>query len=163
MRVRIKRLDEKAIIPQYQTSGSAAVDLCACISEPITIYPGSQEIIGTGMAIDIGDPNVCAKVYPRSGLGSKGLIMGNSVGVIDSDYQGEIKLICLNRWSRLPHSYDPKRDIIVTKNEKITINPGDRVAQMIFEPVIRAEFEEVEEFAATERGEGGFGSTGVNG
>jgi dUTP pyrophosphatase len=121
------------------------MDLCALLAEPLMLHPGEQHMIPTGLAMYIGDPAYCGKIYPRSGLGAKhGLVLGNLVGLIDSDYQGEL-MICL--WNRSYRTYE--------------IQPGERIAQMVIEPVKRAAFRLVEAFEASERGEGGFGSTGV--
>jgi dUTP pyrophosphatase len=129
---------------------AAGLDLHACIDQPITIYPGQVEKIPTGIAIYIGDRNYAAVMYPRSGLGSKGLVLGNLTGLIDADYQGEIYVMA---WNRLP-------DLLW--DEPFIINPGDRIAQMVFVPIVHPNFTVVEDFShRTERNEGGFGSTGV--
>lgn len=141
--VQIKRLHPSAEIPAYATPGAAAIDLRAMLDEPLVLQAGWQSMVGTGIAIHIADPAYCAKIYPRSGLGSKGLVLGNLVGLIDSDYQGEIK-VCL--WNRGHSAW--------------TIEPGERIAQMCLEVVERFKFEEVAEFSASERGTGGFGSSG---
>jgi dUTP pyrophosphatase len=145
MKIEIKKLDEKVILPAYETAGAAAVDLRANITKAIKLDLGETALIPTGIAININDDNVAAVILPRSGLGHNyGIKLGNSVGLIDSDYQGELKVSIKN-----------------TGNGLYKISPQDRIAQMLFVPVIRAEFVEVEEFSATtERGEGGFGSTG---
>jgi dUTP pyrophosphatase len=143
--IQIKKLAQAAIIPEYKTAGAAGMDLCALLAEPLMLHPGEQHMIPTGLAMYIGDPAYCGKIYPRSGLGAKyGLILGNTTGIIDSDYQGEI-MICL--WNRSYRTYE--------------IQPGERIAQMVLMAVEHAQFEVVDEFAATERGAGGFGSTGV--
>ena len=136
--------------PQYATPGSAGVDLIACVDEPIMLERGGASVlIPTGIAIHIKDPNYFAEILPRSGLGHKeGLVLGNGTGVIDSDYQGEL---FVSAWAR-PHGDKPAP----------IIKPGDRIAQLVFQPVVRAEFVWAFEFAKSERGEGGFGSTGVS-
>ena len=147
-RLQLKILDPKIgttiELPSYGTPGSAGLDLRACIDGPLTIQPGETHLIQTGIAIYIEDPSLAATIIPRSGLGHKhGIVLGNLVGLIDSDYQGELMVSCWNRGS-----------------EPFTIEPGDRIAQMILVPVIQAQFDIVNEFAETERGSGGFGSTG---
>ena len=130
--------------PFYATEGSAGMDLVAAIDEPIVLKKGSFNLIPTGIAIEIEENNVAAFLYARSGLGIKhGICLSNGVGVIDSDYRGEIKVGLINLG---PEDY--------------TINPGERIAQMVFSPVLRAEMVKKEELGTTERGEGGFGSTG---
>lgn len=132
-------------LPSYSTAGSAGLDLRACLSEPLQLEPGQCELIPTGIAIHIADPSLAATLLPRSGLGHKhGIVLGNLVGLIDSDYQGELKISCWNRG-----------------NDHFTIQPGDRIAQMVIVPVVQVEFCQVDEFSATERGVGGFGSTGT--
>jgi len=135
-------------VPEYKTAMSAGVDLQAAIADPVEIWPNSQPtMIPTGVAIFINDPNYVAQIHPRSGLGSKGLVLGNLTGIIDADYQGEL-LICA--WNRGPLSSSP-----------IVIAPSDRIAQLIFLPIARAKFHKVDEFSLTsERGAGGWGSTG---
>lgn len=131
-------------LPQYQTVGSAGVDLIACTETPITLAPNATQLIHTGFAINIHNPNLCAMIYPRSGLGVKGIVLANNVGVIDSDYQGEIKVALYNR----------------SQNDFI-IEPFSRIAQMVFQPVMQVQWDVVDEFhLTTERGAGGFGSTG---
>ena len=131
-------------LPQYATSGSAGLDLRACIEQPITLLPGETYLVPTGLAIHLADPNYAALILPRSGLGHKnGIVLGNLVGLIDSDYQGELKVSLWNRGQ-----------------EKFVIEPLARIAQMIIIPVMQANFTVVEEFAQSDRGEGGFGSTG---
>ena len=145
--IEVKILDERIrqYLPHYATSGSAGMDLRACISEPQTIAPGDTILMPTGIAIHIGDPKLAAVILPRSGLGHKhGIVLGNLVGLIDSDYQGPLMVSCWNR-SREPY----------------TINPLDRLAQLVFVPVVQAAFEVVEEFEASVRGQGGFGSSGA--
>lgn len=131
-------------IPTYATTGSAGLDLRACITNAMTVKANSVEMIPTGMAINMQDPNLAAVILPRSGLGHKhGIVLGNLVGLIDSDYQGELKVSCWNRSS-----------------EDFVIQPGDRIAQLVFVPVVQAQFEIVDEFIATDRADGGFGSSG---
>jgi len=148
MKIQLKKLDERVgrefPLPTYGTEGSAGMDLRACIDEAIQLAPGETCLIPTGIAIHIEDPNVAATLLPRSGLGHKhGIVLGNLVGLVDSDYQGEIKISCWNRSS-----------------DHFTIEPGERLAQMVIVPVIKAEFELVSSFELSERGESGFGSTG---
>jgi dUTP pyrophosphatase len=145
--IEVKVLDERVrqYLPAYATAGSAGMDLRACIADPQLIAPGDTVLIPTGIAIHIGDPGLAAVILPRSGLGHKhGIVLGNLVGLIDSDYQGPLMVSCWNR-SREPY----------------TINPLDRVAQLAFVPVVQATFEVVEEFETSMRGEGGFGSSGA--
>jgi dUTP pyrophosphatase len=146
MKIEIKKLDQKVILPAYETAGAAAVDLRANITKAIKLDLGETALIPTGIAININDDNVAAVILPRSGLGhNHGIKLGNSVGLIDSDYTGELKVSVKNTGSGV-----------------YKINPQDRIAQMKFIPIVRAEFVEVEEFSSsTERGAGGFGSTGV--
>ena len=133
-------------LPVYETDGSAAMDLRACIEKPITILNGETILIPTGIAIHMKDQNVAATILPRSGLGHKhGIVLGNSVGLIDSDYQGEVFISCWNRSS-----------------EAFYMKPGDRIAQLMFIPVVKAHFKMVDQFQSSDRGEGGFGSTGTN-
>lgn len=139
-----KRIGREFPLPQRATGGSAGFDLCACIDEHIHIAPGETHLIPTGIAIHIKESGVAAMLLPRSGLGHKhGIVLGNLVGLIDSDYQGQV-LISL--WNRGSAPYP--------------LEPGDRIAQMIFVPVIPAEFDVVDEFSGTSRGAGGFGHTG---
>jgi dUTP pyrophosphatase len=146
LNIKIKLLRENASIPAYATAGSAAADLKACIEQPVTIKSGEIASLPTGIAISGGRNDVVALIYGRSGMGTKyGVTLANSVGVIDSDYRGEICVSLINR------GYEP-----------YTVNPGDRVAQLMFVPVFTAEFNIVENLDATERGTGGFGSTGTN-
>lgn len=147
-KIEVKILDERARsqfgLPEYATQGSAGVDLRACIDGPLQLEPGQTELIATGIAIHIGDPDVAAVLLPRSGLGHKhGIVLGNLTGLIDSDYQGQLFVSCWNRSTQL-----------------FVIQPGDRIAQMMLVPVIRADFNIVDEFSCSERGDGGFGSTG---
>ena len=140
-----QRLKSEFGVPHYATDGSAGLDLRACIDQSMSIEPGQTELIPSGMAINIGDPNLAAVLLPRSGLGHKhGMVLGNLTGLIDSDYQGQV---FISMWNRSQNSY--------------TIEPGDRIAQMVFLPVLQCDFEEVDEFVTTQRGEGGFGHTGV--
>lgn len=130
--------------PGYATPGSAGLDLRACIDHVLTLHPGETELIPTGMALHIADPGYAAMILPRSGLGHKhGIVLGNLVGLIDSDYQGQLFVSCWNR-GRIP----------------FILNPLERIAQLVIVPVLHADFNIVEEFAASARGEGGFGSTG---
>lgn len=139
-----ERIGQSLPLPQYETSGSAGMDLRACLNEPMTIEPGETQLIGTGIAMYIGDPGYAATILPRSGLGHKhGLVLGNLVGLIDSDYQGELKVSCWNR-----------------SNNAYTIEPGDRIAQLVILPVVQASMNIVDEFQETDRGEGGFGHSG---
>ena len=141
-----QRIGKEYPLPRYETSASAGLDLRACIDDALTITPGSTHLIPTGIAIYIADPNLAAIILPRSGLGHKhGLVLGNLVGLIDADYQGPLMVSC---WNRSTQSY--------------TIQPGDRIAQLVFLPIIRSEFTLVDDFHATERGTGGFGHSGKN-
>jgi dUTP pyrophosphatase len=138
------RVGDLINFPQYATPGSAGLDLRVCIDQQIQIAPQETVLLPTGLAIYIEDPNLAAVILPRSGLGHKhGIVLGNLVGLIDSDYQGELKISCWNR-----------------NTEHFTIEPGDRIAQLVFVPVVQAQFKVVENFTATMRGEGGFGSSG---
>jgi len=138
------RIGSKYPLPDYATDGSAGMDLRACLDETLILEAGQTELLPTGMAIHIADPGLAAMLLPRSGLGHKhGIVLGNLVGLIDSDYQGQLFVSCWNRG----HS-------------AFTIEPGERIAQMIFVPVVRAGFEVVEEFVDSDRGAGGFGHTG---
>lgn len=140
-----KRLGAEFPMPDYATGGSAGVDLRALIHEPLTIHPGETTLVPTGMAIHIADPTLAAVILPRSGLGHKhGLVLGNLVGLIDSDYQGELQVSCWNR-SLVPY----------------TLTPGERLAQLVFVPIVLATFKVVKEFEESERGVGGFGHTGT--
>lgn len=133
-------------LPTYATDGAAGMDLRACIEAPLTLLPNETQLISTGIAISIRDPNIMGVLAPRSGLGIKhGIILGNTVGIIDSCYQGEIKV---GLWNR--------------SNETFTINQGDRICQLLFVPIMQVNLEIVPEFRAkTQRGEGGFGHTGI--
>jgi len=139
-----KRIGNEIALPQYATSGSAGLDLRACIDEDITLKPGETTLIPTGIAIHIDDPSLAAMILPRSGLGHKhGIVLGNLVGLIDSDYQGQLFVSCWNR-----------------SDESFVISIGERVAQMVIVPVVQVGFEQVDEFSVTDRGTGGFGHTG---
>lgn len=141
------RIGKDIPLPRYATEGAAGLDLHACLEKPLTIHPSNTILIPTGIAIHIADASYAATILPRSGLGHKhGIVLGNLVGLLDSDYQGEILISCWNRGS-----------------QSFTINPGDRIAQMVILPVIQIDFEVVNEFTASKRGEGGFGSTGKQG
>ncbi|CAH9019816.1 dUTP diphosphatase [Candidatus Nitrosacidococcus sp. I8] len=138
------RLGTEIPLPHYATSGSAGLDLRACISNNLTILPNTTELIPTGLAIYIADPTLSAVLLPRSGLGHKhGIVLGNLVGLIDSDYQGEILISCWNR-----------------ESNPFVITVGERIAQMVFVPIVQVSFETVESFTVSHRGEGGFGHTG---
>jgi dUTP pyrophosphatase len=138
------RLGNDISLPEYATTGSAGLDLRACLDNAIILQPGETVLIPTGLAIHIGDNSLAAVILPRSGLGHKhGIVLGNLVGLIDSDYQGQIFVSCWNRG-----------------NETFTINIGERIAQMVFVPVVQVAFEQVTEFDESHRGEGGFGHTG---
>jgi dUTP pyrophosphatase len=139
-----QRLGKEIPLPEYATSGSAGLDLRACLDKPLEIFPGQATLINTGIAIHIADNSLAGMIIPRSGLGHKhGIILGNSVGLIDSDYQGQIMVSCLNRG-----------------DESFTVNPGDRIAQLVLIKVEQVGFEITNEFVQTERGDGGFGHTG---
>src|SRR5689334_13356596 len=147
--VELKILDNRLRdwgLPRYQTAMAAAIDLLACLDEPVEIHPGTPPaLISSGIAVHIGDPGMAALVLPRSGLGHKqGLVLGNLVGLIDADYTGPLMVSLWNRG----------------QNQQ-AIEPGDRIAQLVFMPVLRARFVRVDEFAASARGAGGFGHTGV--
>jgi dUTP pyrophosphatase len=147
MQVDLKILDPRAreALPRYATAGSAGLDLRAMLDAPVTIAPGETVLVKTGIAIHIGDPAYAAVILPRSGLGhKKGIVLGNLVGLIDSDYQGELMISTWNRGSA-----------------PFTLEPMERLAQLVFVPVARADFRVVDDFAASERGAGGFGSTGT--
>jgi len=134
----------KDFLPAYATTGSAGLDLRACVEEPLTIEPGQTVLVPTGLAIHIGDPGYAAMILPRSGLGHKnGIVLGNLVGLIDSDYQGQLMV---STWNRGHASF--------------TLQPMDRLAQLIVVPVLQVGFNVVEDFATSDRGAGGFGSTG---
>jgi dUTP pyrophosphatase len=142
----LKVLDARmaAHLPAYATPGSAGLDLRACLDAPVVIEPGQAELIPTGLSIHIGDPGLAAMLLPRSGLGHKhGIVLGNLVGLIDSDYQGPLMVSCWNRG-----------------RTAFTVQPMERIAQMVIVPVVQARFRVVDDFDASGRGEGGFGSTG---
>ena len=144
--VELKVLDARMAeqLPTYATPGSAGLDLRACLDAAITLAPGQTTLIPTGLAIHIGDAGLAALILPRSGLGHKhGIVLGNLVGLIDSDYQGQLMVSCWNRGQ-----------------DAFTIQPMERIAQLVLVPVVQATFKRVDEFDASHRGEGGFGSTG---
>jgi dUTP pyrophosphatase len=148
MKIDVKVLNPKMAdnLPEYGSPGSAGMDIRACLEDEIVINPGDTNLIPTGLAIYINDPNYAAYILPRSGLGHKhGIVLGNLVGLIDSDYQGELMVSCWNR-STVPY----------------TIKPMDRIAQLVIAPVIQAKLNIVDSFDDSERGSGGFGSTGKN-
>ncbi len=139
------RVGDSIPLPHYATDGSAGLDMRACIDTPLTIAPGETELIPTGLAIHVRDPGLAAVLLPRSGLGHKhGLVLGNLTGLIDSDYQGQVFISCWNRGSK---SYE--------------ISPGERIAQMVFIPVEQVQFNVVDEFEDSDRGDGGFGHSGM--
>ena len=148
MKIDVKILDtrlEGEQLPSYATSGSAGLDLRACLNESLTLSPNEWKLVPTGMSIYLGNPDYAAMILPRSGLGHKnGIVLGNLVGLIDSDYQGQLMV---SLWNRSPHSF--------------TIQPMDRVAQLIIVPVMQVQFNIVNEFNATQRADGGFSSTGI--
>jgi len=138
------RLGNEFPLPHYATDGSAGMDMRACLDEPLQLAPGDTRLIPTGLAIHVADTGLAAVLLPRSGLGHKhGVVLGNLVGLIDSDYQGQVFVSCWNRGEKT-----------------FIVEPGERIAQMVIVPVVRAEFEIVEDFDASERGAGGFGHTG---
>ena len=138
------RIGNEFPLPEHATAGSAGMDLRACIDKPLIIEPGETQLIPTGIAIHIADPKLAATILPRSGLGHKhGIVLGNLVGLIDSDYQGPLMVSCWNRSS-----------------EPFTLAPGERLAQLVFLPVVQATFEIVDSFDSSTRGEGGFGHSG---
>ncbi len=138
------RVGDIIALPHYATDGSAGMDMRACIDEPLTVAPGETVLVPTGLAIHLGDPGLAAVLLPRSGLGHKhGLVLGNLTGLIDSDYQGQVFISC---WNRSETSYE--------------IQPAERIAQMVFVPVLQVELKVVDEFAASQRGAGGFGHSG---
>ncbi|WP_395066741.1 dUTP diphosphatase [Paraburkholderia silvatlantica] len=146
MKIDIKILNERMRdqLPQYATPGSAGLDLRACLDAPITLEPGETKLVPTGLAIHVADPGYAALILPRSGLGHKhGIVLGNLVGLIDSDYQGELMISTWNRG-----------------HTTFTLNPLERLAQLVIVPVVQAQFAIVDDFEASERGAGGFGSTG---
>jgi dUTP pyrophosphatase len=145
-KLEVKILDERirGMLPHYATPGAAGLDLRACIDAPLALGPGDSQLVSSGIAIHVADPGHAAVILPRSGLGSKnGIVLGNLVGLIDSDYQGALMISVWNRGKAA-----------------FTIQPLDRIAQLVVVPVVQVEFEVVEEFAASARGAGGFGSTG---
>jgi dUTP pyrophosphatase len=146
MNIELKILDPRMVdlLPAFATEGSAGLDLRACLDQALTLAPNAWQLVPTGIAIYIQDPGYCAMLLPRSGLGHKhGLVLGNLVGLIDSDYQGQLMV---SAWNRSPESY--------------TISPMDRIAQMVIVPVIQPKFTVVNDFAVSQRGQGGYGSTG---
>jgi dUTP pyrophosphatase len=148
LKVRIldARLGSEFPLPAYATAGSAGLDLRACLTEPLVLEPGRAELIPTGIAIHLDDPTLAAVILPRSGLGHKhGIVLGNLVGLIDSDYQGQLMVSCWNRGA-LP----------------FTVRPGERIAQLVVVPVVQVELDVVADFAASDRGAGGFGHSGQN-
>jgi len=146
MKIDIKILNERMRdqLPHYATPGSAGLDLRACLDAPLTLEPGQTKLVPTGLAIHVADPGYAALILPRSGLGHKhGIVLGNLVGLIDSDYQGELMISTWNRG-----------------HTTFTLNPMERLAQLVIVPVMQAQFNIVDDFATSERGTGGFGSTG---
>lgn len=138
------RIGAQFPLPEHATDGAAGLDLRACIDTPLTLEPGQTELIPTGLAIHIGDTGLAAVLLPRSGLGHRhGIVLGNLVGLIDSDYQGQVYVSCWNRGQ-----------------SAFTIEPGERICQMVFVPVVQARFQVVEDFDASARGAGGFGHSG---
>ena len=145
-KLEVKILDERirSMLPHYASSGAAGLDLRACLEKPLVLEAGNSQLVSSGIAIHVADPGYAAVILPRSGLGAKnGIVLGNLVGLIDSDYQGPLMISVWNRGK-----------------SAFTIQPLDRIAQMIIVPVVQVEFQVVEEFAASARGAGGFGSTG---
>jgi dUTP pyrophosphatase len=144
VRILDPRVGSEFPLPQYATPGSAGLDLRACLDSPLTLVPGQTQLIPTGIAIHLDDPGLAAVLLPRSGLGHKhGIVLGNLVGLVDSDYQGQVMVSCWNRGQ-----------------SAFTIEPGERIAQMLVVPVVQVDFEIVEEFDLSHRGDGGFGSSG---
>jgi dUTP pyrophosphatase len=144
VRILDARIGNDFPLPAYATAGSAGLDLRACIASPLLLEPGRAELISTGLSIHVADPGLAAVILPRSGLGHKhGVVLGNLVGLIDSDYQGPLMVSC---WNRGATAY--------------TVQPGERIAQLVIVPVVQVELEIVPEFAASDRGSGGFGHTG---
>jgi dUTP pyrophosphatase len=138
------RIGTEFPLPEYATTGSAGMDLRACLDAPLVLNAGDTELIPTGIAIHIGDPGLAAVILPRSGLGHKhGIVLGNLVGLIDSDYQGQLFISCWNRG-----------------NNSFTIQPGERIAQLVFVPVVQVALQQVDDFDQSHRGEGGFGHSG---
>lgn len=145
VRILDPRIGDTIAFPEYATEGSAGLDLRACLEQPLTLKSGDTELIRTGLSIHIADPSLAAVILPRSGLGHKhGIVLGNLVGLIDSDYQGELMVSCWNRGQ-----------------SEFTIDIGERLAQLVLVPVVQADFEVVDAFHASDRGAGGFGSTGT--
>jgi deoxyuridine 5'-triphosphate nucleotidohydrolase len=145
VRVLDKRIGTVYPLPAYATTGSAGLDLRAILDAPLVLAPGKAELIPTGLAIHLDDPGLAAVILPRSGLGHKhGVVLGNLVGLIDSDYQGQLMVSCWNRGST-----------------EFTVQPGERIAQMVIVPVVQVELQVVEDFAASARGAGGFGHSGT--
>ena len=147
-KLEVKILDERirGMLPHYATPGAAGLDLRACVEAPLTLMPGDSQLVSSGIAIHLGDPGYAAVVLPRSGLGAKsGIVLGNLVGLIDSDFQGPLMVSVWNRGK-----------------SAFTIQPMDRIAQLVVVPVVQVEFEVVADFAASTRGAGGFGSTGAS-
>jgi dUTP pyrophosphatase len=146
MKIDVKIIDERlrGNLPAYATPGSAGLDLRACLTEPLTLQPNAWQLVPTGLAIYLHNPGFAAMILPRSGLGHKhGIVLGNLVGLIDSDYQGQLMVSAWNR-----------------SDTAFTIEPMERIAQLVIVPVVQAEFHVVNEFIASQRGEGGYGSTG---
>ncbi len=144
LKVLDSRLGESIGLPEHATEGSAGMDLRACVDDTLVLAPGAVELIPTGLAMYIADPGLAGMILPRSGLGHKhGIVLGNLVGLIDADYQGQLFVSC---WNRSEQSY--------------SIQPGERIAQLVIVPVVRAQFDVVSEFEASNRASGGFGSTG---
>ena len=138
------RIGDNIPLPEHATPGSAGMDLRACLDKTLILKPGETELIPTGIAIHISDPTIAATILPRSGLGHKhGIVLGNLVGLIDSDYQGQLFVSCWNRGDK-----------------EFTIEIGDRIAQLVFLPIIQVDFEQVDEFSDSDRGAGGFGHSG---
>ena len=138
------RIGSEYELPDYATDGSAGIDMRACLDAPLEVAPGDTHLLPTGIAIHIGDPSLAAVLLPRSGLGHKhGIVLGNLVGLIDADYQGQVFVSCWNR-----------------SRQSFTIQPGERIAQMVFIPIVRAHFEVVDAFQESARGAGGFGHSG---
>jgi dUTP pyrophosphatase len=145
-KLEVKILDERirGMLPHYASRGAAGLDLRACVESPVVLQPGDSQLVSSGIAIHVGDPGYAAIILPRSGLGAKsGIVLGNLVGLIDSDYQGPLMISVWNRGK-----------------QPFTLQPLDRIAQLVVVPVVQVEFEVVEEFATSARGAGGFGSTG---
>ena len=158
LKVRIldARIGKEFPLPAYATSGSAGMDLRACLDAPIVLEPGDAKLVPTGLAIYIEDPGLAAVILPRSGLGHKhGIVLGNLVGLIDSDYQGPLMVSVWNRGSE-PGMGQPGRPM----GQPFTIRPGDRIAQLVVVPVVQVELQVVEDFTTTARGAGGFGHSG---